>query len=151
MATSNGGRLPFAACRRATWSVPRMIDSVTEAPVALRKAGTRMLRWASFQVPGKVAATNVLPCAEPRAGTSEAAPSAAAPASKLLRSMIMTDSSVGDSLFGKHAASSRIGGDVDRLAGAAHRRRRLARFAHFERGGAGDLDVVDDVRPERHD
>src|SRR5262249_37420816 len=129
-----------------------MIDKVAEAPVALRNAGTRMLRWASFQVPGKVAATSVLPCAMPRAGTSEVAPSAAVPASRLLRSMFMTDSSVGGSLFFcEHAARGRFGGYVDGLAGAAQRGCGLARLADLERSVSGDLDVVDDVRPERHD
>src|SRR5262249_44172920 len=70
-----------------TWSVPRMIDSVAEAPVALRNAGTRMLRCASFQVPGKVAATSVLLCANARDGRMALPPSAAAPRSTLRRSM----------------------------------------------------------------
>src|SRR5260370_6883640 len=73
-----------------------MIDCVTAAPVARRNAGARILRWASFQVQGKVAATSVFPCAKARAGTKDAAPSAAAPASMRLRSMrlVMTNSSV---------------------------------------------------------
>src|SRR5258708_34509022 len=84
-----------------------MIDCVTAAPVARRNAGARILRWASFQVPGKVAATSVFPCAKARAGTKDAAPSAAAPASMRLRSMVLTPLPVHSHALGntRHAAS----------------------------------------------
>jgi hypothetical protein len=51
---------------------------VTEAPVRLLKAGARNSRCASFQVPGKVAATSVLPCAHKDTG-KDTGMSAAAP------------------------------------------------------------------------
>ncbi len=77
IATSKGGVLPLAATSRETWSVPRMIDCVTEPPVAFSNAGLRMVRWASFQVPGKVAATSVPLCARAYLGIKAAPPSAA--------------------------------------------------------------------------
>src|SRR5262245_66294715 len=76
-ATSNGGLPPLAAVSRDSWSLPSRIDCVTEAPVFLVKAGARYCRCASFQVPGKVAATSCFPCAKAEGGRTAAAPSAA--------------------------------------------------------------------------
>src|SRR5215471_4497227 len=121
-----------------------MIDWVTVAPVARRNAGARMLRWASFQVPGKVAATSVFASANARAGRMEAAPSAAAPVSKRLRSMVLTPLPF-ISCFGKHTARRvRCGRHVHAFAGSPQRRCRLAGLAHLERGAALSLHLVDD-------
>ena len=52
-ATSNGAGPPLAADMRASWSVPRMMENETLAPVRLVKAGPRMSLCASAQVPGR--------------------------------------------------------------------------------------------------
>src|SRR3954454_22390915 len=91
-ATSNGGLLAFGAVSRAIWSVPRMIESVTAALVADLNAGVTIVLSISFQVPGKVAATNVFDCARRIVGIATLAPSVAAALIivRRLRRMVMS-------------------------------------------------------------
>src|SRR5262249_16604310 len=142
-ATSNGGLLPLAAVRRATWSVPSTIDCVTAAPVADLKAGEMTLRSASFQVPGNVAATSVFACARATWGIASAAANAAAPPIMVrrLRRKVMAVSL----WSGQWKNVAGLGGrrrDPHLLAAPAHRLVAFARLADLQRQRGRHLDLV---------
>ena len=71
--TSIGG-LARAAETLAIWSTESMASSSTSWPVSFLKAGTSTARWASSQLPVKVANTSLRACAWLMPGNSSMAP-----------------------------------------------------------------------------